>query len=406
MADGWQRNPHVWAAWAGGLLAALDGSIVPLALYSMGQAFGSGLPSLQFVLLVYLLAVTVLVLPAGALADRWGPRRAYAAGLLVFLVGAGGAALAPGFPVVLVARLVQGIGAVLILAGHQALLSLALPAERQARGFGLLHAAVGIGLLAGPLAGGPLIAAFGWRAGFLPQVAIGPLALGILFTSQKTEREQLSEIGAFRGLTAIASWPVLSGLLAAFLCFVAMAANMYLMPLFLQEALGYGPAGAGILLATVPTVIILVAPVAGAWADRAGVRLPTTAGLLFVAAGVALMARLQPGIAPFTVVGTLAVYGLGAALFQGPNNSSIVGAVPPALAGRAAGALVVARNGGQVAGVALATTVWSARGGGAAAYAETFWLLAAVAAAAAIVAALRGETRALLGHVASQRAKA
>lgn len=405
MPRSWHRERAVWAGWAGGLLSALDGSTVPLALYSMWRAFRFSLSSLQFVLSIYLLGITGLVLPAGALVDRWGPRRAYALGLGLFLAGAVGAALSPGLRTILLARLLQGGGAALILAGHQALLSLALPAENQAAGFGFLHAAVGVGLLAGPLAGGPLIAAFGWRAGFLPQAAIALLALAILLRSQEGDRGRAQQPGAVGDPAPLASWPVLGSLLAAFLCFVAMAANMYLMPLFLQDALGYGPAGAGLLLATVPAVIILVAPVAGPWADRAGIRLPTTAGLLLVAAGIALMARLQAGSSAFGIGGTLAVYGLGAALFQGPNNSSIVGAVHPSLAGRAAAVLVVARNGGQLAGITLATTFWTSRGGGPPAYRETFWLLAAVGGAAACVAALRRGTRALPAPAAVHREK-
>lgn len=390
----------MWAGWAGGLLSALDGSTVPLALYSLWRAFGPSLPALQLVLVVYLLGVTALVLPAGALVDRWGSRQAYAFGLAGFLVGAVGAALAPDLRTILLARGLQGAGAALILAAHQALLSLALPPERQAAGFGLLHAAVGIGLLAGPLAGGALIAAFGWRAGFLPQAAIGLLTLGFVLTSQEGGRGRARDVVAFGDIAALASWPVLAGLLAAFLCFVAMAANMYLMPLFLQDALGYGPAGAGILLASVPVVIIATAPAAGAWADRAGIRLPTTMGLLLVAAGIALMARLQAGVSPVGIAGTLAVYGLGAALFQGPNNSSVVGAVRPSLAGRAAAALVVARNGGQLAGIALATAFWTARGAGPPAYRETFWLLAGVGGMAACAAALRRGAQPLAGRAA------
>jgi len=278
MRDRWRGERAAWAGWAGGLLAALDGSTVPLALHAMGQAFGITLSSLQFVLVIYLLAVTALVFPAGAMVDRWGSRRAYSFGLGLFLVGALAAALAPGLVSILLARLIQGIGGALILAAHQALLSLTLPAERQAAGFGLLHAAVGIGLLAGPLAGGPLIAALGWRAGFLPQAVVGLLALGILLTSHELGPQGSEDLAAPRDLAATAFWPVAGGLLAAFLCFVAMAANMYLMPLSLQALLGYGPTGAGVLLATVPATIIVTAPAAGAWADRVGVRLNVFVG--------------------------------------------------------------------------------------------------------------------------------
>lgn len=406
MGDGSLRQWEVLAGLAGGLLAALDGSTVPMALHAMGQAFALRLSQLQLVLLVYLLGVTALVVPAGMVADRWGPRRAYAAGLSVFLVGAVAAALAAGLKAVLVARVIQGVGAAVILPAHQALLSLALPEGRLATCFGLLHSAIALGLLAGPLAGGPLIGAFGWRAGFLPQIAVGLTALGLVLTSPRAGPAKERKTAGIRELKAMASWPVLAGLLAAFLCFVAMAANMYLMPLFLQDALGYSPGRAGFLLATVPAVIIGAAPAAGRWADGRGVRVPTTVGLLLVAGGISLMGWLQPWSAAGAVVGTLATYGLGAALFQGPNNSSVLGSVPVNLAGRAAGALVVARNGGQLAGVALATAIWTARGGGTEAYAGTFWLLAAVAGGAACVAVLRPEARALAGQAAPRGKKA
>lgn len=122
---------------------------------------------------------------------------------------------------------------------------------------------MGVGLLAGPLAGGALIGALGWRGGFLPQVAVALLALALLLPGQTPGGQEARQAGGVEDASALATRRVLAGLLAAFLCFVAMAANRYLMPLFLQDALGYGPAEAGLLLDTVPGTIIVMAPAAG-----------------------------------------------------------------------------------------------------------------------------------------------
>jgi MFS family permease len=152
-----------------------------------------------------------------------------------------------------------------------------------------------------------------------------------------------------------------AGLLAAFLNFIAMASNMFLIPFFLQDQLLLNPARAGLIMMAVPLTILWAAPVGGWLSDRLGPRVPATAGLLLVTATVALMAFLSGGASPRTMIGVLGVYGLGAGLFQSPNNSGVLGAAPPDRLGTASGTLATMRQMGQVAGIAIASMVWVTR---------------------------------------------
>ncbi len=111
----------------------------------------------------------------------------------------------------------------------------------------------------------------------------------------------------------------------------------------------------------VPLTILWAAPLGGWLSDRLGPRVPATAGLLLVTATVVLMAFLSGGGSPKTMIGVLGLYGLGAGLFQSPNNSGVLGAAPQERLGTASGTLATMRQMGQVAGIAIASTVWVTR---------------------------------------------
>jgi len=152
-----------------------------------------------------------------------------------------------------------------------------------------------------------------------------------------------------------------AGLLATFFNFIAMASNMFLMPFFLQGQLLLSPSRAGLLMMAVPMTILWAAPVGGWLSDRLGPRAPATVGLLLVTMTVVLMAALSGGTSALTMGMVLGVYGLGAGLFQSPNNSGVLGAAPQERLGVASGTLATMRQMGQVAGIAIASTVWVAR---------------------------------------------
>jgi MFS family permease len=154
---------------------------------------------------------------------------------------------------------------------------------------------------------------------------------------------------------------VTAGLLAAFLNFIAMASNMFLIPFFLQDQLLLSPSRAGLIMMAVPLTILWAASVGGWLSDRLEPRVPATVGLILVTATVVLMAVLSGGTSSLTMVVVLGVYGLGAGLFQSPNNSGVLGAALRERLGTASGTLATVRQMGQVAGIAIASTVWVAR---------------------------------------------
>ncbi|MFQ5840558.1 MAG: MFS transporter, partial [Candidatus Methylomirabilales bacterium] len=436
----------------GGFLTAYDGSAVALALPSIMGAYETDIRAAQWVIIGFLGVTTALLIPIGDLADRWGRRRLYGGGLICLAVGALGSAMAPTFRALVAWRVVQGGGAAAVAATTQAILA-SEPTVGASAALGQLHAAIGLGLLAGPILGGWLVAEVGWPAIFLVEAVLALGAWGMCLQGTPEVRRpathpfdlpgalllagvtgslilSLAMVGRLRGALSVASvlaviggasllgfvaresrttHPLIPrdlfrnractvGLTCALLTFVAMASNMFLMPIFLQTALGLPSPSAGILLATVPLVIILAAPLSGAWGDRAGPRLPATLGLVCVTGGIGLMWAIEPHSGVWAVLGALTLYGIGAALFQSPNNSAVLRAVPEAQRGKASGILATARNLGLATGVAVAALVLSWDGSGphgmaVAAFQRAFAILMAVAAGATLLSWFRGGGR-------------
>lgn len=431
------RRAALWVVLAGTFMGGLDAYIVNLSLPAIGRTLGADVAAVQWVPLAYLGAITGLVVACGRAADLYGAGRVYAAGLAAFTLASALAGLAPGLAWLVAARAAQGAGAAAILAAGQAIVAERFGAER-GRALAWLHVAVSAGFAAGPTLGGVLVERAGWRSVFFVNVVPGLAALAVarraLPPGERRPGERL-DVGAAAALTvglvalllgltwgqrewwalpaAVAalvsggvllaafvvaqrrapqpimdpalfrSWPFTAGLAAAFLTFVAMASNMFLIPFLLQESLGLPPGTAGLVMVIVPLAIVCVAPLAGRLADRVGPRLPATAGLALVAAAV------------------LALYGAGAGLFQAPNNSAVLGAVPARRRGVAAGTLTTVRQLGQVAGIAVAGGLLVGRRDAYAAAAppdlalalgfrDAFAVLAAVAVGAALVSWLRG----------------
>lgn len=337
-------------------------------------------------MLVYLALLTASYVPFGRLADRRSPAVVLRLGLLLFAAGAVLVALGGTFGLVLVGRALQGLGAAAAVSGGQAVAFAASGPVRAGRGLGLVHVAVAVGMLAGPVLGGVVLERFGWQAAFLiePPLALGaallargaPLAVGVAH-----ETASIAALLRRPGL--------LAGLVLALLTFVAMSANMFLVPYLLQRPLAFAPSSAGALMAIVPVAILLGAVPAGAFADRYGSRWPSTAGLTLVGLGIlgfAIAARADAGI---IVAAALATYGLGAALFQSPNNRAVLVAAPPGGLGLASGLLGASRQLGQILGVLVSGSLIRSGGGldAPAAYTFAFIVLAALAALTTLLAA-------------------
>ena len=396
-------------------LSNLEVGLVNVALPTLAATFRAGPTTIQWVAISYQLAIVGTLILFGRLVDLLGGRALYLAGMATFVVASLLALLSQHVLWLIVARGLLGLGASMLLATGQALLAVAYPTRRHGRALGFMHMAVAAGLMAGPSIGGLLVTTLGWRAIFLAPLAlaIGAFAFAwkVLPRLQTHRGERLDLPGAVLvfvattlavlGLTRLAQagwhpatglllvlallagglfvrverrqsaplvdlhllerWRLAAGLLAAWLTFIALASNMFLIPFALQNLMAYSAAGAGIVMLAVPVAILPVAPLAGALADRFGSRLPTVTGLVAIVAAIVGMAQFQATTPRWFAVAMLALYGVGAGLFQAPNNSAVLASAPARRTGTISGMLALARNLGQVTGIVVASTVWTWR---------------------------------------------
>ena len=407
------------AAWAilacvlvGTFVAPLDISIVNIAVPAITVAYHAGVAQVEWVALAYLLTTSSLLTTHGRLADLLGGSRVYIAGMVLFALGSLACGLAPGLGLLVAARVVQALGAGAVLATGPAIITRAFPAERRGQAMGIHGMTVAVGLALGPFLGGLLVDQLSWRAIFLLNV---PLALaGAAWAWRALPREARAAEAHFDLAGAFFLWTTLFALLlflsrgqelgwqsttarlllaasvlgagafvwqerrsrhpmatlelfknrtfaianlSSTLSFMAMYGTSFLLPFYLMGALHQSAAAAGTTLAAMPAVMLLVAPFSGALSDRLGSRLLATAGLALATVAIALLHTLGPAADPWAVAARLALLGLGLGVFQAPNNSAIMGAVPRQRLGAAASMLGTMRHIGMVSGIAISGSI-------------------------------------------------
>jgi len=439
------------AVGAGTFTWALDGSIVNTALPVIRAAFGVEFTTIEWVLTVYLLVVSGLLLSFGRLGDLHGHRRVYTWGFSLFLTGALLSGLAPAAWALVVTRALQAVGAAMLFANAPALLTLTFPAEQRGQALGLQATLTYLGLTSGPAIGGWIAGALGWRWVFLIALPAGLLALALTLRFVPADRpagraEPFDWAGAttfllglvtlllalnqghawgwgsarIRILLAVAG--VLLGLfgaierdsahpmldpallrsrvfslttVSAMLNYMAVSGITFLLPFYLIEGRGLGPGAAGLVLTAQPAVMSVAAPLAGSLSDRIGSRGPAVLGLAILAVALLLLSRIGATTPIPAVAATLGLAGLGSGIFIAPNNSALMGAAPRNRQGIAAAVLASARNVGMVLGVGIAGAVFAtatAGSAGAAAVAGSvghgFLIGAAIVAAGAVTSFL------------------
>jgi MFS family permease len=338
----------------GALVVSLDAS-VNIAFPAMSAAFDVGPVSIRWVIVCYVLTYALTAFGAGLLADRFGPGPVFTAGLWISTAAFAAYLVVSSFGVLLAARVLQGVGGGLIYGTAPALITLALPRERHGFGLGRLALGMGVGLTLGPIVGGALVDASGWRAVFLYRA---PLALAVGVLALLLPRGGRG--GAWR-LPPRAEWlrgRVLGALLLSALANWAQFAVWLLVPYYLVGVLGLSTARAGLLFTLTPLGTAVMSPLAGRITDRAGPRLPITLGLTAEAAGLILISRLDATSWWPLVGAALALVGLGLGLFQVPNLAQVMRAFPAAGQGAAGGLAFMSRTLGIVAGVQASATVF------------------------------------------------
>lgn len=447
-----RRRRTAWLVLAGTTLLSFQGGLLRVALPVIRSDLDASVGAMELVGVAGLVATIATVVIFGRLADMVGARPIYSAGLVVFAAGGALSALAPGTGALALAQVAQGLGWSMAVSAATPLLVQAFPPERRGRAVAANHMAVAVGLAAGPGAGGFVVEHLGWRTamfviapvalsvGALVQrslsadrppgpaphfdvpgaatLALGLTALLVVLDSTGHDRLPMVAVAGIAGLGIAAFITFLrveagspeptvdldlfrnrafsAGLGASFLNFVAMASNMFLMPFFLQEALGLSAGRAGTVMMAMPVGVLVTAPVAGKMADRVGPRLPATLGMGLITGAIAVMAGFTGGVSVAEVAGVLLIYGIGAGLFQSPNISGVLGAAPADRLGVASGTLSTLGRLGQVVGVAVAGGIWEQQtpaaqaGGNVEAFTTAFLVLALVGALATAASWVRG----------------
>ena len=398
------------------LLFTLDLSIVNVALPTLTKDLKTDFPTIQWVVLSYLLVVATLLPGAARLGDLYDKKKLYMGGLAVFTAASLLCALVPTVELLIAARALQGLGAVFVSALGIAIVTAVAPKAERGKAIGTVGGLISIGVAIGPSLGGVLIAWLSWHWIFLVNVPLGAMSLMLLkrhLPSLPPTPESKKASFDYLGLLTLASsvialdlgmnliqregagsenawrlligsvallifllwWetrhpsPVISldlfrnstfslGLILALFVFIVLSGSLFLMPFYLETALGYETLKVGLLMAVAPIAAGLISPFAGSVADRFGERPVSVVGLLLLSVGCFLISGFNEDMTEWRYALSYLPFGLGIGIFQSPNNSSIMGAAPPERTGTASGLLSLSRTLGQSLGLPLTATAF------------------------------------------------
>ncbi|GAA4342501.1 MFS transporter [Actinomadura luteofluorescens] len=400
----------------GQFMVLLDNTIVGAALPDMQERLHTQLTGLQWIVDAYVLLVAMLLLSGGVFADRFGRKRMYLTGVVVFTAASVLCSVAPSIGWLIAGRVLQGVGAAALSPASLTLLTAAYPVpQERVRAIGLWAGFSGIGLAAGPLAGGVLVEAFGWPAIFLVNVPVGAVLLVAgLRTLDESRNPSAPAIdvpgtvlsvlgvgaltyglieGGSRGWTSpvilsgfaaaaviLAAFVVVEGRVAAPMLplsntamivvgFALMGSSFFFSQFFVYVQ------GSSILRAGVQTLpatlaMVVVSPFAGRFAARYGFRIMVTLGLALAGLGLLALGFVQADTGYANVWWRLAVVGIGFALTMSPLTGAAIQSVSPQEGGLASGVSSTTRQIGAVLGVAVLGAVVRTRESGGASFEE------------------------------------
>jgi EmrB/QacA subfamily drug resistance transporter len=387
-------------------IAFLDSTVVTIALPAISRELGGGLVVQQWIVDGYLLTLSALLLLGGVLGDRYGRRRVFLLGLVAFTVASLACGLAPTGPILVGARLVQGVGGALLVPGSLALIDASIRSEDRGAAVGLWAGLTGVSSAVGPFIGGWLVDAASWRWVFLLSLPFTAVAIWVTVRHVPESRDPTAAtrldlpgaasitlglggltyafievpargwdpvgvVAAVVGVLGLVAFPLIESRqrepllrldifrssqftganLTTFAVYAALGGALFLLALQLQQSLGYSALAAGVATLPITVLMLLLSSRMGAIAQRIGPRVPMTLGPIAAGAGLALMARIVPGSSYWTAaLPALVVFGLGLAITVAPLTSTVLASVPDQQAGAASGVNnTVARTAGLLA---------------------------------------------------------
>jgi EmrB/QacA subfamily drug resistance transporter len=410
-ADRSLRRTALTVSMVSSFLTPFMASSMNVAMPLIGQEFGLSAVTLGWVLTAYTLAAAMFLVPFGRLADITGRKRIFALGLSLDICGATIGALSPSVVLLILARALQGVGGAMIFGTGVAILTSVYPPGGRGHALGLNTAAVYSGLSLGPVLGGFIVHASGWRAIFLVTIPIAAtgLVLAVLrlkgeWAEARGERFDLSGAVIFgaglvslmygfsrlptvpgivissAGVLALAAFVVFElrlqaplldlrlfrhnrifafSNLAALFNYSSTAAVAFLMSLYLQYIKGLPPYKAGLVLVAQPIVMALTSPFAGRLSDRTEPRLIASAGMALSAAGLILFSLLGPATGFGTIIASLVCLGLGFGLFSSPNTNAVMCSVETRHLGVASASLGTMRLTGQMMSAGITMMIFA-----------------------------------------------
>jgi EmrB/QacA subfamily drug resistance transporter len=394
------------------VLATINSGTLIIALPDLERSLHTSLLELVWVILVYMIASTVLVLSAGRLSDQFGRKQAFIAGFMVFAVASLGAGFAANGTQLILWRILQGIGGSFLFANAAAIVTDAFPREQLGLAMGTNTMVAAVGLVIGPVLGGALVAInWPWVFWFNVPLALAGAAWAAVVLHEVTGRDEVTTFDLAGTLTflvgltglvlgiskgGISGWTsplVIGGLIAAavflpafvvierhhrapmldlsifsnrlfaaasgaaFINGLARFALMFVFVFYFQGVQGDSPILAGIKLAPLAIGMLFSSPLAGIWADRRGSRGMAIAGMLVTAAGLAMMTTLGRGTSYWASGSFMFIVGVGSGMFNSPNTAAMMGSVGAHRRGIAAGARVLVQNTGAVISIAFVLAI-------------------------------------------------
>ena len=413
-------SPHYkwWVFGAVGLgsfTGVMTFGTVNVALPTIAGHFETDLPTVQWVVIAQTLTVSALLLPMGRLSDMVGRKQVYIAGLLLLMGASVFAASSSSIFMLVMSRVVQGMGAAMTQGTGMAMITSVFPEEERGKGIGSHMSVIGTGGMVGPVVGGLLVSALGWRWVFLVNLPLASIALIgavalmdsklffreargvrfdwpgaalstaalVTFLMLMTNGYRLgwtSPLILLAGASVVALvagfilWelrapnPMLDlglfrrrvfslGVLASFMSFLSVGSIRFMMPFYLQGVLGYNPGQVGFIMLPTAVAMTIMGPIAGRLSDRYGYRAFNVAGLLLASVGIFTISRVSDTTPLPVIIAALVIQSAGTGLFGSPNSASIFSAASGNRHGVVSALLSLVRNSANVTSIAIATAV-------------------------------------------------
>jgi EmrB/QacA subfamily drug resistance transporter len=392
-------------------MTAFMGSSVNIALPAIGREFSMDAITLSWIATAFMLTSVVLLIPFGRAADIWGRKKVFLTGIIIFTMACLLSAIAWSDSVLIISRVLNGVGSAMVFGTSTAILTSVFPPEKRGKVLGYSVSSVYIGLSTGPFLGGILTGDFGWRSVFFIALPLGIAVIWITLSALKSEWSEaknerfdwpgsiiygfmivatiygMTKLPSVKGIFSVCTGVMLLAVfvsvemkvkhpvfnvrlltgnkafglsnLAALIHYSSTFGIGFLLSLYLQYIKGMSPQAAGLILIAQPVLMALFSPLAGRISDKFNAGIVASSGMAITFLGILLLNGINEDTQLWQIVTSLVMIGLGFAFFSSPNTNVVMGSVERKFYGVASGTLGTMRLFGQMTGMAVIMMLFS-----------------------------------------------